>query len=68
VIESHCGGGSFKSQIKKADKSGATLALVLGEDEVGSGTIGIKYLREKHSQQTIAQGDLCNLLNNFFND
>ena len=68
VIESHCGGGSFKSQIKKADKSGATLALVLGEDEVGSGTIGIKYLREKHSQQTITQGDLCNLLNNFFND
>ena len=35
-IESHCGGGSFKSQMKKADKSGATLALVLGEDEVGS--------------------------------
>lgn len=67
-IESHCGGGSFKSQMKKADKSGATLALVLGEDEVGSGTVGIKYLRKKDPQQTITRDDLGNLLDKFFND
>jgi histidyl-tRNA synthetase len=67
-IESHCGGGSFKSQMKKADKSGATLALVLGEDEVGSGTVGIKYLRKKDPQRTITRDDLGNLLDKFFND
>ncbi|MDP6198533.1 MAG: histidine--tRNA ligase, partial [Porticoccaceae bacterium] len=41
-LQTHCGGGSFKSQIKKADKSGATIALILGEDEVASNTIGVK--------------------------
>jgi histidyl-tRNA synthetase len=54
--------------MKKADKSGATLALVLGEDEVGSGTVGIKYLRKKDPQQTITRDDLGNLLDKFFND
>ena len=41
-IESHCGGGSFKSQIKKADKSGAAVALILGESEAASSTVGVK--------------------------
>ena len=61
-IECHCGGGSFKSQIKKADKSGATVALIMGEDEVASGTIGVKYLREDKAQGTVAQSDLVNVL------
>ena len=61
-IECHCGGGSFKSQIKKADKSGATVALIMGEDEVASGTIGVKYLREDKAQGTVAQSDLVNAL------
>ncbi|MEH6550977.1 MAG: histidine--tRNA ligase [Pseudomonadales bacterium] len=41
----HGGGGSFKSQMKKADKSGARLALILGEDEANQGLISIKPLR-----------------------
>lgn len=67
-IESHCGGGSFKSQIKKADKSGAAVALILGEDEVASATAGVKFLREEKPQQTVAQIELANLLNNYFTD
>jgi histidyl-tRNA synthetase len=67
-IESHCGGGSFKSQIKKADKSGAAVALILGEDEVASATAGVKFLREEKPQQTVAQTDLANLLTNYFID
>ncbi len=43
---SHCGGGSFKSQMKKADKSGAAIAVIIGEDEVASQKMSIKYLRD----------------------
>ena len=42
---SHCGGGSIKSQMKKADKSGAELALILGETEVQQGSVTLKQLR-----------------------
>jgi histidyl-tRNA synthetase len=41
----NCGGGSFKSQFKRADASGAFAAVVLGEDEVASGEATIKWLR-----------------------
>lgn len=55
----HCGGGSFKSQFQKADKSGATLALVLGEDEVANGTLRIKFLRHpEQAQHTVPQSEL----------
>ena len=57
-ILTHCGGGSFKSQFKKADKSGAPLALVLGEDEIGSGLVGIKPLRGQGEQEHVAQDAL----------
>jgi histidyl-tRNA synthetase len=50
---SHCGGGSFKSQFKKADRSGAAYALVLGEDELARGVAGIKPLREQAEQREI---------------
>ena len=50
---SHCGGGSFKSQFKKADRSGAPLALILGDDELAAGRVGIKYLREEKDQLTL---------------
>jgi histidyl-tRNA synthetase len=46
----HCGGGSFKSQFKKADKSGADIALILGEDELEKQTIGLKPLRREAGQ------------------
>ncbi|MET0066284.1 MAG: histidine--tRNA ligase [Candidatus Thiodiazotropha sp.] len=42
---SHCGGGSFKSQMKKADKSQAAFALILGDDELARGEIALKPLR-----------------------
>jgi len=50
----HCGGGSFKSQFKKADRSGARYALVLGEGELERGVVGVKPLRASGEQQEIA--------------
>ena len=41
----HCGGGSFKSQMKKADASGAGAALLIGEDEAAAGEVTLKPLR-----------------------
>ncbi|WP_455365357.1 histidine--tRNA ligase [Kaarinaea lacus] len=58
----HCGGGSFKSQFKRADKSGATVALILGDDELANNSISIKYLREDKPQQSLAQNELENFL------
>ncbi|KKO02058.1 hypothetical protein LCGC14_0109190 [marine sediment metagenome] len=49
----HCGGGSFKSQFKKADKSGALYALILGEDEAAAQQIGLKPLRDRTEQENI---------------
>ena len=48
------GGGSFKSQFKKADKSGARFALILGEDELAGRVVGCKPLRDDSEQQSIA--------------
>jgi len=41
----HCGGGSFKSQMKKADASGANVALVIGDDEASAGEVSVKPMR-----------------------
>ena len=49
----HCNGGSFKSQFKKADKSGARFALILGETEIKNKTIGIKPLRTDAAQTDV---------------
>jgi len=54
----HAGGGSFKSQFKKADKSGALYALVLGEDEVAALQIGFKPLRSGEEQETLSWQDV----------
>jgi histidyl-tRNA synthetase len=54
----HCDGGSFKSQFKRADKSGAGLALILGEDEMRDLTIGVKNLRKEGEQITLKQSEL----------
>jgi histidyl-tRNA synthetase len=53
-IVQHVGGGSFKSQMKKADKSGAALALIWGEDEVARGEVTVKPLRGELTQQSVA--------------
>ncbi|MDR0716117.1 MAG: histidine--tRNA ligase [Azoarcus sp.] len=49
----HCGGGSFKSQMKKADHSGAPLALVIGDDEAAAGEVSIKPLRGGGGQRRV---------------
>jgi histidyl-tRNA synthetase len=59
----HCGGGSFKSQFKKADKSGARFALIVADDELAVGTIGIKPLREGGEQRTLSIDALIAELN-----
>jgi histidyl-tRNA synthetase len=53
AIQLHCGGGGFKGQFKRADKSGAELALIIGEEEAASGTVAIKFLREPRPQITV---------------
>lgn len=58
TIETNCGGGSFKSQMKRADRSGAKVALILGDDELSTGTIGIKALREGIEQITVSWADI----------
>lgn len=50
----NAGGGSFKSQFKKADKSGARYALILGDDELAGRVVGFKPLRDDSEQQSIA--------------
>jgi histidyl-tRNA synthetase len=61
-IETHCGGGSFKSQIKKADKSGAAVAIILGEDELASNKVQVKFLRQDREQETVDQATLVEFL------
>lgn len=46
----HCGGGSFKSQMRRADASGSRYAIVIGDDEAVSGTVTVKPLRESAAQ------------------
>ncbi|HEY7744576.1 MAG TPA: histidine--tRNA ligase [Burkholderiales bacterium] len=46
----HCGGGSFKSQMKRADASGARYAVIVGDDEAGAGVVSVKPLRESAQQ------------------
>jgi len=58
-------GGSFKSQFKKADKSGARLALILGEDEMLNNTISIKDLREVNDQVSIPQHELIQFIKRY---
>ncbi|MGB0713113.1 MAG: histidine--tRNA ligase [Gammaproteobacteria bacterium] len=56
------GGGSFKSQFKKADRSGAALALVLGESEQAAGTLGLKPLRGDGEQSVVSRADAVQAL------
>jgi histidyl-tRNA synthetase len=60
----HCGGGSFKSQMKKADASGATVAVVIGDDEAQAGEISIKPMQGGEQMRVGAQ-DILATLNEF---
>ncbi|HEY5140752.1 MAG TPA: ATP phosphoribosyltransferase regulatory subunit, partial [Methylococcales bacterium] len=54
-LQVNCGGGSFKSQFKKADKSGAEYAIILGDDEVIRREVSVKSLRSEQGQQKLLQ-------------
>jgi histidyl-tRNA synthetase len=53
----HCGGGSFKSQMKKADASGARYAVIIGDDEAAASEISVKPLRELGEQARMTVED-----------
>ncbi len=57
-IEVNAGGGSFKSQFRRADRSGARLAVILGDEELAKEQAGLKNLRHEAEQQTVAWQDL----------
>lgn len=61
-LQVNCGGGSIKSQMKKADKSDANLAFILGDDEIEQNVLTVKFLREKKEQQTIELNNITNYL------
>ena len=61
----HSGGGSFKSQFKKADRSGASIALILAEEEHAQSEVAVKYLRDSTAEQvTVADTELTGWLAN----
>jgi histidyl-tRNA synthetase len=64
-VQLNHGGGSFKNQLKRADKSGATLALVMGEEEAVNGSVGIKSLREQAEQQTLTLEQIVPFLRDY---
>jgi len=66
-VVTNCGGGSIKSQMKRADKSQARLAFILGEDELQNQNVTVKFLREKRDQEIVSQSDLVAFLENYIN-
>jgi len=58
----HCGSGNFKSQMRKADASGARFAVIIGEDEAQAGEISIKPLREAAMQVRVGLAEAVDLL------
>lgn len=61
----HCGGGNLKKQLKRADKSGAALGVLLGDDELANGQVTLKWLRADQPQQTVNIADLAAVLKQF---
>ena len=61
-VEMFCGEGTMKSQLKRADKSGALVSLLLGENEVSSNSVTLKHMRRKNHQVTISAADLVSQL------
>lgn len=62
----NCGGGSFKSQFKKADKSGARYAVIMGEQEIENREVAVKPLRESSEQVTVSWDALSDYLQQQF--
>jgi histidyl-tRNA synthetase len=61
-VVQHLGGGSFKSQFKRADKSGAAWAMVFGDEEMVSGKVTLKPLRANEEQMTLSREELDTFL------
>jgi histidyl-tRNA synthetase len=61
-LQVNCGTGSFKSQFKKADKSGAEYAIILGDDEISRGEVSVKPLRIEQEQKNMTQNEAIQLL------
>ena len=61
-LQIHLGGGGFKSQFKRADRSGAEIGLVIGDDEARDGLVGVKFLRREAEQQKVAEADVASLI------
>jgi histidyl-tRNA synthetase len=57
-LVSNCGGGSLKTQLKRADRSGATLALILAEAELERGEVAVKHLRAEVPQRSVPMAEL----------
>lgn len=60
----HCGNASLKSQFKKADKTGAKFAIIVGEQEIEQNQVAIKFLRERKEQLQLPQDKLISFLKN----
>jgi histidyl-tRNA synthetase len=58
----HCGGGSFKSQMKRADASGARYAVIVGDDEAAAGVVSVKPLREAAQQVRASVSEAIDLI------
>ena len=65
-VMTHCSGGKFQKQFKRADKVDAKLALVIGESEVAEKTVVVKDLRSSAEQVTISQADIIETLTKHF--
>jgi len=61
----HSGGGSLKNQFKKADKSGASIALIIGEEELAQGKISLKLLRETAPQVNFLEKELISHIEHY---
>ncbi len=61
-LQLNCGGGSFKSQLKRADRSGAELALILGDNELAQGSVIVKPLRSGGEQLTLGYEQISGYL------
>jgi histidyl-tRNA synthetase len=58
----HCGGGGFKSQVRKADASGARFAVIIGDDEATAGAVSVKPLREAAQQERKSIAEAIDLI------
>jgi histidyl-tRNA synthetase len=61
-LQCHCGGGNIKKQLKRADKSGANVALILGNDEISQEKVMVKYLRGQKEQENVEFSQISSLL------